>query len=100
MMFDFIRAVRHQHCPFAIMFFLEIFATGASRLTRFECTEMGPALSLTTEPRHAETGLGRRPIDIRISRTIMKAWGSDAPALSIATQHSWRRAVDLMKTLS
>jgi hypothetical protein len=34
MMFDFIRAVRHQHHPFAMMFFLVIFATGASRLTR------------------------------------------------------------------
>jgi hypothetical protein len=38
MMFDFIRAVRHQHHPFAIMFILVIFAAGASRLTRFECT--------------------------------------------------------------
>jgi hypothetical protein len=37
MMFDFIRAVRNQHHLFAIMFFLEIFAAGASRLTRFEC---------------------------------------------------------------
>jgi hypothetical protein len=34
MMFDFIRAVRHQHYPFAITFFSVIFATGASRLTR------------------------------------------------------------------
>jgi hypothetical protein len=38
MMFDFIRAVRHQHCPFAIMFFLVIFAAGASRLKRIQRT--------------------------------------------------------------
>jgi hypothetical protein len=38
MMFDFIRAVRHQHHLFAIMVFLEIFATGASRLKRIQRT--------------------------------------------------------------
>jgi len=36
----------------------------------------------------------------RISRTAIKDRGSDAPALSIATQHSWRRAVDLAQALS